>query len=187
MTKIQYTNDTNGSEQITKGSDGRLNVSSRADSRVYYNSRDEQESFVLSWDDATSASTDFILYWKNTDTTGRQLVISTVTVSSIARADFELFVVTGTAAGGTATTPICLNRASPRSAQATAITAVSAEITGLSEEAKVGSASVTAGATTFFNLNDTLRLGQDQAIGVKCLVNDSTPARTFGQVTGFYE
>ena len=187
MTKIQYTSDVSGSEQFAKGSDNRLNVSSRGDPRIYYNSRDEQEAFSLTWDDASSASTDFILYWKNTDATGRQLIISSIVICSIARADFELWVVTGTAAGGTATAPVCLNRASPRAAQATAITAVSSNITGLAEDVKIASASILGGASGFFQLNDTIRLGQDQAIAIKCLVNDSTPARTFGTLTAFYE
>ena len=94
---IQFPNDTTGAQEFAHGSDGRLNVSSRVDVRRYYNSRDESESYSLVWDDASTATGDIVLYWKNTNTNGKHLVISSVGINSQYASDWQLKMTTGTA------------------------------------------------------------------------------------------
>lgn len=187
MAKIQYTNDTNLAEQMVQGSDGRLNVSARSDNRAYYNSRDQQQTFSLTWTDASTAAGDTILYWKNTDTTGKHLVIEAIEINSELYSTFCLYEVTGTAAGGTATLPTCLNRASPRVAQATARTADTSAVTGLSNGVLIDLVSVGAASTEEMNLHDQLRIGQDGAIALVATTVASGPGITSGTLFGFYE
>jgi len=183
--KIQFTSDSSGSEEQMKGSDGRANVSSRTDSRAYYNSRDKSEAFSLVWDDASSAAGDYVVYWKNTDTTGRTLVLESVGLNSEQAASFKLAVVTGTAAAGSTISPFCLNRATPKSAQAVAMEAAGTAITGLSVVGTVDHASCSADGHEEFRLDDRLRLGQDQAIAIE--YEQGTTGRTWGVIFGYYE
>jgi hypothetical protein len=185
--EIQFTSDSTGSLEKARGSDSRFNVSSRQDSRSYYNSRDKSQAFSLVWDDASSAAGDYIVYWKNTDTTGKHFVVDSVGVNSISRADFCLMEVTGTATGGVASPPVCLNRASPRVAQSTARTADTSPILGLTSGVIIDHVSVTAGGHEEFRLHDRLRIGQDSAIALKCHTTDTSPTRSWGVVFGFYE
>ena len=183
--ETQFTSDKTGGLEKMRGSDGRANVSSRQDSRGYYNSRDESEAFSLAWDDASSAAGDFIIYWKNTDTTGRQLVIRWVNVNSELASSFKLHVVTGTAAAGSTITPFCLNRASPKTAAATAMEAAGTPITGLSSSGVVSHASVGVDGREQMNLDDMLRIGQDGAIAVE--FEQGSTSRTWGVIFGYYE
>ena len=182
--EIQFTSDKTGSLEKAQGSDNRFNVSSRQDSRRYYNSRDRSEAFTMVWDDATSAAGDYIAYWKNTDTTGRELVVSSVGVNSVEASSFKLSVVTGTASG-TSVTPACLNRGSPKSAQATAVEAAGTAITGLTENVVVDHAGCQATGHQEFRLDDSLRLGQDEAIAIE--YEQGTTGRTWGVIFAYYE
>ena len=182
--EIQYTADTGAGLEKAKGSNGRLNVSSRSDNRSYYNSRDASLAFSLVWDDASSAASDFILYWKNTDVTGRALVIESIGLNSEVAASFKLHVVTGTASGVTVT-PVCLNQAKPQAAQATAVEAAGTAITGLTSTAVIDHASVAADGHEEFRLNDRLRLGSEGAIAIE--YEQGAGGRTWGVVFGYYE
>ena len=186
-TKIQVTSDSTGSEEVVGGSDNRINTSSRSDSRAYYNSRDVSRSYSLVWDDASSASTEIVAYWKNDSTDGKELVIGSVGLNSILGADFEILTVTGTAAGGASATPTNLNRVKHPDAAATARTAVSSPVTGLSDDVIFDRASVSARGHEEFRLGDRVRLGQNDAIAIRVLTVDSGPSRTFGVIFGFYE
>ena len=187
MAKIQYTSNENLAEQMVQGSDGRLSVSSRSDERSYYNSRDKQQAFSLVWSDASSAAGDAVLYWKNTDTTGKHLVIDGIEINSEKYASFCMAEVTGTAAGGTATTPVCLNRASPRVAQATARTADTTPLTGLTEGVTIDLKTCDAQSSIEMNLHDRLRIGQDGAIAIYVKTVASGPGITSGTIFGYYE
>ena len=184
---IDYVSDSTGSNETAKGSDGRLNVSSRADSRSYYNSRDQSLAFSLTWQDASTADGDYVLYWQNTDTTGKTLVIDSVGLNSQYAADFELWTVTGTGGGGAAATPVCLNRSRTKSAQANAFTAVTSTVTIGAEENRIDIVTVPARGHEEFRLDDRLRIGQDGAIAIKCDLTDTSPGRTHGVVFGYYE
>lgn len=182
--EIQFTNDITGALEKTKGSSGRLNVSSRSDGRTYYASRDESEAFSVSWDDSSSAAGDFIVYWQNTDVTGRRLVIQGGVFNSENNSSMKLWTVTGTASG-TTVTPVCLNFASPRSASASCVEAAGTAITGLTEDLLVGHGGVAAYVATPFDSEDAVILGQDQAIAVE--YEQGTTGRTWGTLFGYYE
>ena len=183
--EIQYTSDSTGSLEKAQGSDNRFNVSSRSDSRSYYNSRDKAECFSLVWDDATSAAGDHIVYWKNTDTTGKHLVVAAIGLNSANNCSFKLHLVTGTAASGTTVSPACLNQASPKTAQATAMEAAGTAITGLTSSLVIDHAGCPANSHEEFRLTDRLRIGQDQAIAIE--YEQGTTGRTWGVIFGFYE
>ncbi len=182
---IGFSSDKTNADETVRGSDGRLNVSTRADARSYYNSRDEKEAYSLVWDDASSEAGEYVLYWKNTDTNGRHLVIGSVGLNSEKAASFKLHVVTGTAAGGAAATPTNLNRAEPKVAAATARTADTTPVTTLTSTVEIDHASVEADGHEEFRLQDRLRIGQDGAIAIEYEQGDT--GRTWGVVFGFYE
>jgi len=186
--RIGYQSDkSKGQDGTVMGSDGRFNTSSRSDSRSYYNSRDESETFSLVWADASTATSDYVLYWQNTDTTGRELVIDAVGLNSQYAADFQLQLVTGTGGGGSTATPFCLNQAKPKVAQANCFTAVSSAVTVGAIGGIVDDVTVSARGHEEFRLKDRLRLGQNQAIAIQCILTDTSPGRTRGVVYGFYE
>jgi hypothetical protein len=183
--EIQYTSDKTKSLEKAQGSDNRFNVSARSDSRSYYNSRDISLAFSLVWDDASSEAGDFIVYWANTDTTGKQLVIDSVGLNSENAASFKLHVVTGVAAAGASVSPFCLNRATPKTAQAIGMEAAGTAITGLTSAGVVDHASTAIAGHEEFRLDDRLRIGQDQAIAVE--YEQGTTGRTWGVIFGYYE
>lgn len=177
----QHTSDKTGSIEEAKGSDNRSNVSSRQDGRPYYNSRDESLTFSLLWDDVSSEAGDMILYWKNTDKTGKDLVISFADLNSAnTDSSFKLHLVTGTAASGSIVSPFCANQVKPKSAQATAMEAAGTPITGLTIS---GTFSHTS--SSGFELTDTVRIGQDQAVAIE--YEQGTTGRTWGEILGYYE
>ena len=182
--ELQYTSDLTGSIEKAQGSDNRLNVSSRGDSRSYYNSRDESQAFSLVWDDASSAAGDMIIYWKNTNLSGKVLVLDSAGLNSEQAASFKLHIVTGTATG-TTVVPLCLNQASPKTAAAIAVEAAGTAITGLTSAGVVDHASVTTDGHEEFRLDDRLRIGQDQAVAIE--YEQGTTGRTWGVIFGFYE
>jgi len=185
--EIEFTSDKTGGTERAQGSDQRFNVSSRADSRAYYNSRDESLAFTLTWQDASTETGDYVLYWQNTDTTGKVFVVDAIGLNSQYDTDFELWTVTGTGGGGTSATPVCLNRATPKTAQANAFTAVTSTVTVGAEEHRIDIASCVAGGHEEFRLVDRLRIGQDQAIAIKCDLIATSPGKTHGVVFGYYE
>lgn len=182
--EIQFTSDKTNSIEKAQGSDGRLNVSARSDGRSYYISRDSSQSFSAVWDDASSAAGDFIMYWKNTDTTGKSLVVESIGINSEQASSFKLHIVTGTASG-TTVTPFCLNQSSAKTAAATTIEAAGTAITGLTSSFVIDHASVGVDGHEEFRLRDRLRLGQDQAIAIE--YEQGTTGRTWGVIFGFYE
>lgn len=183
--EMQYTSDKTKSLEKAQGSDNRLNVSSRQDSRSYYNSRDQSQAFSLIWDDSSSAAGDFIVYWKNTDTTGKVLVIDSAGLNSIENATFKLHIVTGTAASGTLISPVCLNQSAPKTAQAVAMEAAGTAITGLTIVKTFDHVMCSANSHEEMRLDDRLRIGQDQAIAVE--YQQGTTGQTLGVIFGYYE
>lgn len=186
--ELQIVHDKDGNIQPVKGTDNRINTSSRSNSRGAYNSRTNSNAFSMVWEDATSESGDVVLYWPNTNTQGKTLVISAAGLNASAVAEFQLLVVSGTPSGGTATTPFCGNQATPRVAAAEgAATAVTTPITGLTVVGIDDHAGVTAGGHEEFRTDDRLRIGEGGAIAIKMHLTASGPIRTWGVVFGYYE
>jgi hypothetical protein len=183
MVAITYSSDIDGGDETAKGSNNRLNVSSRSDGRSYYASRDGSQTFSVSWNDSDSAAGDDIVYWKNTDTNGKELVISFIEVYSANNALFKVKQVTGTATG-TTVTPSCSNRNTVRSASSTAIEAAGTAITGLTDGATLGYFGAGSSGKTF-RIDDVVRLGQDGAIAIEYVAG--TTGQTAGTIEGFFE
>lgn len=182
--ELQATSNKTGSVEKIASSDNRIDTSARVDSRSYYSSRDNSQAFSLVFDDASSEAGDYIVYWKNTDVTGKILVIDSCGLNSENAASFKLSVVTGTAVGSSVT-PTCLNVAFKQSAQAACIEAAGTAITGLAEESVVDHAATGAGCHEEFRLDDRLRIGQDQAIAIE--YEQGTTGRAWGVIFGYYE
>jgi len=171
----------NGHGQV-QGSDGRLNVSSRSDTRGYYISRDEGRAYSVAFDQQSCVAGEFPVYWQNTDTNARQLVVSHIGLNSVENVRFKLWFVTGTAAGGTLLTPVNLNKTS-----ANAASAISREgpVTGLTTDGLIDFAYCSANGHEEFRLADEVRLGQNDAIAIEYA--EGTTGDCSGVIFGFYE
>lgn len=186
--EISFANDVTNAIERARGSDGRINVSARSDSRAYYNSRDEQSMYTLTGEDASSADGDFVLYWKNTAQDGRHLVITKLVMWSEGAHAWILHQGNATVAtGGVATTPKNLNLANPKSAPATARTADSSTIAGVSAASEISHAGAGADEEAHMEFDDTLRLGQDQSILLEAHEMSGTPDKTRFTAFGYYE
>ncbi len=190
MPRIQYIDDVTGNLQETHGSDSRFNTSSRSDTRGYYNSRDESESYSLVFDDANCTVGDFCVHLQNTKTDGKHMVIRSASVNSDSNSAFDLVLVTGTAGGGAvAATPLNLNQAGvAKTATATANTVVDSDaspITGLTAGSEFDHVNVAANGHEEFRTEDQIRIGQDQAIGIRNKIG--TGVSCFGIIFFYFE
>lgn len=185
MARIEYQNDTNGSFQETKGSDGRLNVSARADQRAYYNSRDEGRTFTLIFEHTNAVAGEFSAYWKNTSLT-RTLVISSIGINTNENSRIKLHLVTGTATGGSTIAPVNLNPRIGHSAEATALQGASGDaVAGITSAGVLDLAAVLSGSHEELRLSDRVRLGEGDAIAIE--YDTGTTGDFYGVIFGFYE
>ena len=165
MSQINYPNDVTGSIQIVHGSDGRLNVSSRSDSRHYYNSRDNEQSYIVPFLDAASSTGEIVVYLQNTSTT-LTLVISVIGVSTSVLGTFKLHKMNATTATGTVITPVNLNFGSSNAAAANARGGAGG-VGGTASDTLIDVLQVGAAGHGEFHTEDTLRLGQNQSVGLE--------------------
>jgi len=185
MTQINYPNDVTGSIQIAHGSDGRLNVSSRSDGRAYYNSRDLGNAYVVPFQDADADAAEFVVYWRNTDTT-KTLVIHRISISSTISGTFILHKMNSTAGTGTAITPVNLNFASPNAAAALALKGTGGVgVGGAGTDSILDVIILDTTGHGEFHLDDQLRLGQNQSIAVE--YDRGASSIVEGVIYGFYE
>jgi hypothetical protein len=139
----------------------RLNVSAQSNSRSFYISRDFGEAYT--WTSSYSAGTgEEVLYVKN-DSTTHQLVIDLVHVGGVLTGLFEIYQVSGTAAG-TSLTGVNLNLTSSNTASATALG--NASVTGLTIGNRLYLHRTPATTSGAFELADTLILGTTDAIAI---------------------
>ena len=188
--ELEYISDTGAGVERVKGSDGRENVSSRSDSRIYYNSRDRSLSFSLNWDDASTATGDYVAMWVN-DHTEKTLVIEGVEIGGQYASNWQLqSIINPSPGGGTAATPACLNRDKTSAAQATARTAVSATVTiggtisAILSHASVGDA---ASGGRLWETHDAVRIGPGGAVALQCILTATSPGLTQGTIVAYYE
>ncbi len=192
MAQLTYNNDKTLNNQPVQGSDGRLNVSSRADGRGYYNSRDESESYILLFNDAsaTGSTNDVIVHLQNKKTDGKHMVIRSIGINSTSASGWDVVTVTGTAGGGAvAATPVNLNQAGvAKTAAVTANTVVSSNsspITSIVTVDEIDHITLGANGHEEFRFQDQLRLGQDQAIAIRC--KTGTDVLGFGVIFFYFE
>lgn len=185
--EIQFTSDKTGAIEKVKGSDGRQNVSSRSDSRAYYNSRDEGQTYSAVYEMTDASVGEYVVYLKNTSTTGKTLVLEGIGANSINDASFKLWFVTGTATDGNPGTPINLNKESSNSATADAREggAAATGIGGLTTDGLIDLVFVKAGGHEEFRLRDRLRLGQNDAIAIE--YDRGTTGDVAGVIFGYLE
>lgn len=174
MGLLKYFSDRKGEGlQDVRGSDNRLNTSARSDGRGYYNSRDDSESFSLLFDDANCTAGDIIVHLQNKKTDGKHLVLRSIGINSDSVSEWDIVTVTGTAGGGAvAATPNNLNFAGvAKTAAVTANTVVDSDTTPISNLTVVDEfdhLAVIAGGHEEFRFENQVRLGQDQAVAVRC-------------------
>lgn len=171
--------------QLTKGGKVRLDVEAKSDEVIFFASRDESEAFSWVAQDAAAAAGEYVIYVKNTSTQGKILVIREIVVGSAELAIWKLSTVTGTAAGGSEITGVCLNRKTPTSAPATARSGSTGGVTGLTEQEVVAICRSTADANKVLDMHDALILGQDQAIAVE--IDTTAGAEASVVVIGHFE
>jgi len=192
-TKIKFENDVTRAEELVQGSDGRLNVSSRYDGRRYYNSRDESETYSLVYDDANATAGDYVAYIQNDKTDGKHMVISSVGCNcEAASSAFKFSRVTGTPVGGTTTTAQQTNQGGvSKIATATICTTTdsnSTPMTGLTESSVIDFAGISgAYGHEEMRLEDSVRLGQGQAVAIELEYAAASDVRAFGVVFFYFE
>jgi len=186
-TSIEIQNDVTRAKEDVEGSDGRMNVSSRQDSRMYYNSRDRKQAYSFVYNFDLAENNEVAAYLQNTSSDGKEIVIEHIGVNSDSAIRIEADFVTGTAAGGTTVTPTNLNRTSSNAANASAMEGGSAStgVTGLTVAAKIDRTSVAADGHQEFELKDSVRLGQNDAIAITVI--EGTTADTFGVIYFYFE
>lgn len=147
-------------------SSNRLNVSSRVNARIYYVSRDKGRVFSVVSEDSTAASGEMTFHMKNTSST-RDLYISHMDIAAENACGIKLFKVTGTAASGTALTPVNLNLTSNHTAEGDFSSGEAAAITGLTTDGLIHTVRVEANSSDGLHFSDSLILGPTDQIAVE--------------------
>jgi len=140
----------------------RLSVSSAGYSESRMVSAQDGETYK--WNTSWSADTGEMVAYIKCNSTTHRLIIDRVTVGGVVTGFFELFQVTGTAAGTTMTGKN-MNLTAGNSANATGFGG--AEVTGLTEAGRIDLARVPALGRVDMEIDDTLILGQNHAIAIK--------------------
>ena len=161
--KIQDGKGKNGDASVS--SVQRLNVSAKTRDRLFYISRDDQLAFNAVMPTFNAASGNYVYYLKNTSSS-RNIFIHTVEFHSVEAVAWRVWVVTGTAAGGTSITPTNLNLGSGRLAEAT-VMGGGATITGLTLGAQLGVHRTQALGEASMNWGEGLILAPNTAIMIE--------------------
>lgn len=160
---ITAESDVTGSFQPIKGSDNRINVSARQDARAFYISRDKGQSFVLAIQDTGAETGDLIAYLKNNSAT-KKMFIHDIEVSSLLDCVITIGYADSTTATGPSVTAVNLNRTSSNAAEAVGVGGTA--IGGTSLETTFDRGRVKSGDEHVFEFNNSLILGQNDAITV---------------------
>lgn len=161
-------------KQVGVADDNRLNVTAKTMDRIYYCSRDMGDAFSIIATDSAPATGEVTLWIQNNSAT--QFVVHRVMTSSVsADAVFKMWNTTGqTGAGADVITPQALNLASSLIASLTVRGGIttSGGVTGLTATASQTKmlrywANGPAYNTHTLDFTDTLRIGQNQSIGIE--------------------
>lgn len=164
MAEIQFENDVTGALEKTHGSDGRLNVSSRSDERAFYVSRDNGQAYVLRIEDDDAVAADLVAYLRN-DSKDKKMFIERIEVSSENAATFKVAFGDSATAGGTAVTPVNLNKSSSNDADVTAVG--NGAVSTVAASTFFKTVRVATNTTVGIEFNDALILGQNDNIVVE--------------------
>jgi len=178
MVRIDDGGGKNGAATVSNNQ--RLDVSARSASRQYYESRDAESVYSINMTDAGGQTTEDLIWLKNTSTT-QDIVIDSIYIGSLAVSEWVLkFVTDVTPATGTVITPVNLNKASSKTASASA-RGGAAGVANLVDDGVIGILRVGVGTTSEFHLGEALRLGQDDAIALEL-----TTTAADGEITIFF-
>ena len=149
-------------------SDGHLVVESESSPRDFFVSKDKGQVYTVISEDATAVANEETIYLQNTSST-KNLFIDDIIISPDTASSWRLKFVTGTAAGGSALTPVNLNKTSSNAADVTS--RGDGAITGLTDDGDLAMIRVGADDTGGIKLEVALILGQNDAIAVECETN----------------
>lgn len=166
MVRIEDGGGKNGSATVSNTQ--RLDVSSRSASREYYESRDTGQVYTVISIDATAVANEETMYVQNTSTS-KDMIIEKITIGADVLSQWRIKFVTGTAAGGSALTPVNLNKGSSNTAAATC--RGDGAVTGLTDDGDITIIRIDADSHDEIGFDEALRLGQDDAIAVECEIN----------------
>lgn len=176
MARIEYKNDMTRALEEMEGNAGRANVSSRTDGRRYYISRDQGQAYSMTFEHSAAADGQYSMYLQNTSPT-RTMVVSAIGLNADNIVRIKLWQVTGTATNGVAQVPHNLNAQSSNAAEVTALhdgggTAISGlTVSGIA----IDDIRLAANGHEEFSLNDSIHLGQNDAIAIEMDTGTSTP------------
>lgn len=139
----------------------RLNVSAKTAQRSFYINRDDGECYNVTTS-FSAATGNEVIYIKN-DSKTKKMYIDLARVGGVNTGLFEVFEVTGTAAG-TEITPKNLNLASSQTADATAYG--DASVTGLTIGDRIAMVRVPANSSADIPFESTVILGLTDAIAI---------------------
>lgn len=182
MTKITYLTPKRIAGEVG-GTDGRLNVSARSNVRAYYVSRDDGQSYSAVSEVTASNNTEFVLYLRNDDSTGRAFFVDKIDFGAEAPTTWQVHFVTGDAAGGGIVTPTNLNKISSNAAPATV--RGNGQITGLTSAAKIHTSRTDAFKHNEETFEDTIILGQNDAIAI--LLSSGSTGNAECSLRGYFE
>jgi len=148
--------------------DNRLQSESKSSSRDFFISRDDGQAFHLVSEDATAVANEETIYLQNTSTS-KSLFIDHIILATDTANKFRLKFVTGTAAGGSALTPINMNKTSSNAADATA--RGDGSVTSLTDDGDIEIIRVGADDSGEMEFSDVLILGQNDAVAVETEAN----------------
>lgn len=162
--KIEDGKGKNGDASVSAAQ--RLNVSSKSRSRLFYISRDDELAFNAVMPAFSAAAGEYVFYIKNTSST-RNMYLHNLEFHSVESVLWKVWLVTGTAAGGTVITSSNINLGSGRAAEATCMGG-GATITGLTTSRQLGSHRTTAtGANSAMTFGDGLILSPNTALAIE--------------------
>jgi hypothetical protein len=142
-----------------------------------------QDGLTFTWTTLATAANDTYIAYLKCDSTTHRLIIDKVTVgSALAASIFELYQVTGTAAGGSVVTGKNTNIPAGIPAQATA--RGEGSVTGLTDLGRIDNAHTGVDGRATMELKDILILGQTNAIAVKYT---GTTGSTGCIITGYFK
>jgi len=163
--------------------ENRLMVAASTNIKGHFISRDDNLAVNPVSHDATAAAGTHVFYFKN-DSATRDFFVDLMRVGGVASILWKVWSVTGTAADGSALTPVNLNLKSGATAEATARGGDA--ITGLTQVDEIATVRSAANANTDIPFDDMLILGQGDAIAVEADAVSSTDVAEV-LMRGYYE
>ena len=161
--KIQDGKGKNGDMSVSQSQRG--NVSAKTRDRMFYVSRDDEQAYNAVMPTFSAAAGDYVFYLKNTSS-DKNLFMHSIEYHSIQDVHWKVWLVTGTAAGGTVIIPSNMNLGSGRTAEASSMGG-GATLTGLTQSRQIGTHRTQAAGEAGMDWGEGLILPPNTAIAVE--------------------